>query len=356
MIFSQPLSPPTVVNLHGLKLAFQSPDQPLADRFEAVYGHLPQLPPSPPHGEYYAGTFQEGTEPDVFVGWYIHHHQPIPQGDVPVAPQPLPEMPLLAAGDLVSYYGQGHLISVRFPKYGLITIDLRSSRLVGGVTLKCLEAYGVFEDVMMITLAPLYRRRGWFPLHAFAGLSPAGKAALLTGQIGAGKTTTGLALLSAGWKLLSNDSPLLTLQDSRVQVLAYPGRLSAYDDSLARFAHLKRFMPSQAATGFNTPLLPQKRVFRAEEAFPDPWATMGKAGGLFFPRVAAGLDHSRLIPIPPKQALLELLPQGVESWDKEAIGQTLQLLRRLVEQAPSYILELAPDVEWLPKIIEAGMG
>jgi hypothetical protein len=338
MIFNQPLPPAVIVDLHGLKLAFQSPDQPLCDRFETVYGHLPHL---------------EGVEADIFVGWYIHHHQPM-------APEPLPDMPALATSDLVSYYGKEELISVRFPKYGLITIDLGNNRLVGGVTRKCLEVYGVFEDVMMITLAPLYRRRGWFPLHAFAGYSPDGKVALLTGQIGAGKTTTGLALLNAGWKLLSNDSPLLTLWDDQVQVLAYPGRLSAYDDALARFEHLKHFIPPLAAeasglSGFNTPLLPQKRVFRVEEAFPDPWAMMGEAGGLFFPKVVAGLKHSQLVDLPPKQALLELMPQAIESWDKEAIGQTLQLLRRLVEQVPSFILELAPDIERLPELIKGGM-
>lgn len=32
---------------------------------------------------------------------------------------------------------------------------------------------------------------------------------LLVGGIGAGKTTTGLSLLNAGWQLLSNDSPVV---------------------------------------------------------------------------------------------------------------------------------------------------
>jgi hypothetical protein len=315
----------TTIDLHGLKLAFQTPELALLDRFEAIYGHLPH--PS-------------GGEPDIEITWRLHPG--------PEAPAPQRAMPLVASNELISHYRQENMVAARLPKYALVTIDLKRACLFGQVTQACLDAYGVFEDVMMITLAPLYRRRGWFPLHAFAGLGPNGKAALLTGQIGAGKTTTGLALLSAGWKLLSNDSPLLTIRNEAVHVLAYPGRLSAFDDSLARFERLKQFIPTTAASN-------EKRVFRAEDAFPDPWAASGPAGGLFFLRVTPGLTQSGLTDMAPKQALLELMPQAVESWDSEAIAQTFHLLRRLVEQVPCHLLELAPDIDTIPGLIEQGM-
>lgn len=337
MQFAQAAVPPITVDLHGLKLAFQTPDLPLRERFVQVYGHLPR---------------PRGGAAHVFVGWHLHK--------LPLAPPPPPGMPIISESKLVSYYGRHNLVSVRLPKYGLITVDLERRRLVGAVTRSCLDTYGVFEDVMMITLAPLYRRHGWFPLHAFAALAPNGRAALITGPMGSGKTTTGLALLSAGWKLLSNDSPLLTADNGLVKVLAYPGRLSAFDDSLARFDQLKRFIPHEtggAAGSIDllTAAVPSKRVFRAEEAFDDPWAAMGPAGGVFFPQVVPEISHSELVDISPTEAVLQLMPQAIEGWDKEAIGQNLQLLTKLVEQVPCYTLRLSPHLEQLPALIELGM-
>lgn len=335
---AQPTSQPLVVNLHGLKLAFQTPDPLLQERFELVYGHLPHA-----------------AEPDndIFIGWHLHR--------LPTAPPPPPGMPIISEGELVSYYGTNSLVTIRMSKYGLITVDLDSSRLIGAVTRNCLEVYGAFEDVLMISLAPLYRRRGWFPLHAFAALSPDGRAALITGHMGSGKTTTGLALLNAGWKLLSNDSPLLTSQADQIRVLAYPGQLSAFDDSLAFFDTLQRFIPDEtedqtAAIDLMAPQGPQKRVFRAEEAFEEPWAAMGVAGGVFFPQVVPGLSQSELLPVPPKEAVLQLMPQAIEGWDKAAVAQSLQLLRRLVEQVPCYHLRLSPQVEALPALIAEGIA
>jgi hypothetical protein len=338
MQLNRPTEAPITVNLHGLKLAFQTPDPPLRERFEQVYGHLP---------------LEARAEADIFIGWHIHK--------LPTAPLPPPGIPVISETNLVSHYGSGDLIAIRLPKYGLITVDLSNRRLTGAVTRDCLEAYGVFEDVMMISLAPLYRRQGWFPLHAFAAVAPNDRAALITGEMGSGKTTTGLALLSAGWKLLSNDSPLLSRQDSRVQVLAYPGRLSAFDDSLARFEPLRRFIPTQAEpepTRLNllAPAGPQKRVFRAEEAFATPWASAAVAGGVFFPQVVPGLEQSELATVAPTEALLQLMPQGIEGWDKAVIGVNLALLRQLVEQVPCYTLRLSPHVEQLPGLIVEGMN
>jgi hypothetical protein len=323
----------TSVNLHGLTLMFRTTDAPLADRFRQVYGHLPPGEPE---------------QTDILIAWE--------RTDRPAAPPPPPGTPLVSAGELVSYYGLDDLIMVRLPKYGLITVDMRQNQLSGVVTAACLEAYGVFEDILLICLAPLYRRRGWFPLHAFAGQGPDQHVALVSGPMGSGKTTTGLALLCAGWKLLSNDSPLLTIRNERVYGLAYPGQLSAFDDSLARFEQLARFIPPSASRpGQARPPERQKRVFRAEEAFTEPWVTSGPIGGVFFPQVVTGLKHSELVRLVPTEAILQLMPQGIEGWDKAAIGHSLRLLSKLVEQAPSYLLRLSPQVETLPALLAQGM-
>lgn len=338
MQHNQPLQPPVTVTLHGLDLTFQTPDLPLRERFEQVYGHLPQGP---------------AAETGVSLAWHIHK--------LPAAPPPPPGMPVIAEGNLVSYYGAGSLITIRLPKYALVTVDLAQQRLTGAITRSCLDTYGVFEDTLMITLAPLYRRRGWFPLHAFAALAPTGQVALISGATGSGKTTTGLALLEGGWKLLSNDSPLLALQEDQVQVLAYPGQLSAFDDSLARFESLRGFIPEKEEAGpaqlnLLAPTGPQKRVFKAEAAFVDPWAVSGKAGGVFFPEVVPGLSQSELVPLLAKEAFLNLMPQAVEGWDQEMVSPSLRLLNQLVSQVPCYRLRLSPHVAQLPQLISEGMN
>lgn len=242
------------VDLHNVALVFRSPDDPLCEYFSTVYGHLPR-----------PGSLEAG----IRINWRLHYQ--------PMAPQAPRAATTIVEGDLVSYFQAGESVIIRMPRYGLIEVDLPANRMTGVVTQNCLEVYGAFEDVMLIALAPLYRRRSWFPIHAFAAQSPAGRVALITGAMGSGKTTTGLALLSAGWKLLSNDSPLLAGQAGAIQVLAYPGRLSAFDDSLARFAELRHFIPTQlrdrsGGSGVETSRKRQKRVFRAEEAFTEPWA------------------------------------------------------------------------------------
>ena len=314
------------VTLHGLHLFFQSAAQVVCDTFITTYGHLPN---------------SNGAMPDIRIAWHLHPGQKAP-------PPPANLAPILES-ELINYYGDNNRLAIRLPKYAMLDVDLTEAQVRGQITPRCLDTYGVFEDVMMISLAPLFRRRGWFPLHAFAAQAPNGHAALISGSTGAGKTTTGLALLSAGWKLLSNDSPLLSLHADQVRVLAYPGRLSAFDDSLARFPQLEQFIPSTVTQR-------EKRVFAAETVFNSPWATDAPAGGIFFPQVTPGLETSDLAPVSPTEATLKLLPQAIESWDRSTVPQHLTLLTRLVEAVPGYNLRLAPDVSQLPNLLLEGMS
>jgi hypothetical protein len=82
---------------------------------------------------------------------------------------------------------------------------------------------------------------------------------------------------------------------------------------------------------------------------------MGIAGGIFLPEVVPGLTTSELVRVSPTEAVLQLLPQAIEGWDKQAIAQNLNLIRQLVEQAPCYRLRLSPDVNALPNLIATGM-
>lgn len=267
----------------------------------------------------------------------------------PVLPSP-PDGEVVSEGPLVAYYRHGDRLVLYVPRWGRCDIHLAENRVEGYLLASCFEAYGVFEDVVIMALAPLLRRRGLFTLHAFAAARE-GRAAILAGDIGAGKTTTGLALLLAGYRLCANDSPLLRPRDDGgVDVLAYPGLLSAYPDSLSRFP---------ALAGLLSDLSPDrpsaKLTFALDVIRSDAWQDEAQPGALFFPQVVPGLAASRLSPLDRFEALRRLVANAVERWDTATIPLHLQALRRLVEACPAYELHLAPDIERLPALITAAM-
>ena len=313
-------------------------------------------------------------------------------------PQPPGRPPDFQQGDLLAYYLEDEAeeasdVIAHLPRYGQLRLDLEDGATEGLITPAALATPGVFEDLVAIGLSPHLRRRGQYLLHAFAAVSPTplhlpdstpggvsdaevmaltpgapgtlppflearperpgagplqpGSAVLLVGDIGAGKTTTGLALLHAGWSLLSNDSPLLTAGADGVspQVLAYPGLLSAYPDTLARFPELAQV---QAEPGR------EKTLFAAETVFPGVWVESAAPGAILFPQVEAREAHA-LERLPAAEALRMLLPHAIEQWDKAYIAPHLALLRLFVESAPAYRLRLAPDTTTLPGLL-AGLG
>jgi hypothetical protein len=302
---------------------------------------------------------------------------------------------------LLAYYVNGSQVTAYFPRFGQLHLDLSCGVTTGVITPNALATYGVFEDLIAIGLSPHFRRRGRFLIHAFAAVIPTpalprsqttrtgegvdspplsrssataehpeggalhgpGVGVLLVGDIGAGKTTTGLALLHAGWKLLSNDSPILTQtqtptyrrgmprlyisnSDSTLHVLSYPGLLSAYPDTLARFPELAGIAPPTETR--------QKTLFAAESIYPDVWVESAPPAGIFFPQVESRADHA-LERLPAPEALRLILPHAIEQWDREMIPAHLALLNQLVQSVPAYRLRLGPDSSTIPAVIASAI-
>ncbi len=267
--------------------------------------------------------------------------------DVPPAPTQAPDF---KQGELLAYFQNGADVIAHFPRYGQLRLNLAEGATRGAITGAALSAYGVFEDLLAIGLSPHLRRRGMYLLHAFAARPPAPNAGavLLAGDIGAGKTTTGLALLHAGWQLLSNDSPILARTNSGgLEVLAYPGLLSAYPDTLARFPELAALNAS--------PDLRAKTLFAAEAVYPQAWAESAPPGALVFPQIEPLADH-KLERLPAPEALRLILPHSIEQWDRAMIPAHLALLTQLVQTVPAYRLRLASETETLPALLESSIS
>ena len=304
--------------LHGLVIEGRSESHLIGDRWRATFGSLPAA--------------SAGAEL-AFDLSLVEQAPPAPT-----------RPPDFQQGELLAYYVDGPDVIAHFPRYGQLRLNLAEGSTNGAITAAALAAYGVFEDLLAIGLSPHLRRRGMFLLHAFAACPPRAGAVLLVGDIGAGKTTTGLALLHAGWRLLSNDSPILSADKSGgLQVLSYPGLLSAYPDTLARFPELAA-LNSQAARQ-------QKSLFAAEAIYPQVWADSAAPGALVFPKIEQRAEH-KLERLPAPEALQMILPHSIEQWDRAMIPAHLALLTQLVQAVPAYQLRLAPDIDSLPALLE----
>lgn len=243
-------------------------------------------------------------------------------------------------GDLLRYYLDDPCVTAHFPRYGHLILDLEAGTTEGAIVQAALDQYGVFEDLLAISLSPHFRRRGWFLIHAFAAAYK-GQGILLVGGIGAGKTTTGMSLLNAGWRLLSNDSPIL---NESGEVLQYPGVLAAYPETFMRFEAARGLVSSDADPA-------QKICVPPTQFWPGIWQDSAPVKTILFPQIEGRTDHA-LEALSAPDALRRLLPNAIEQWDRAMISQHLFVLRKLVERAPAYILHLGSEVQDIPSFLE----
>ena len=265
------------------------------------------------------------------------------------APPP-PDIPPVSIGPTMTYYRTGNCLTAYIPHWGRFDVNLETNVVMGTITQACIDTYGVFEDMIIVALAPLLRRRGLYTIHAFAAAID-NKAAVLIGDVGAGKSTTGISLLCQGAQLISNDSPLLYVDEQGgVKMYAYPGMLSTYPDTLSWFPNLSGVVDQATRMDGS-----EKLSFALDDAWPDQWAMVSSPGALFFPIITPGLKASSIEPLSGFQALQRLVSQSIENWDYETIPANLRALRSLVDAAPAFELRLAPDIQRIQRLIFEAM-
>jgi hypothetical protein len=222
----------------------------------------------------------------------------------------------------------------------------------GRVRLLCTPARGLIEmaftgaapddpvlaayPLLTLALVETMKRFGRFPLHA-AGLSLHGRGVLVPGASGAGKSTTTVALVRAGFSFLSDDTVFLTGSEEGIWVAGFPDEIDVTDTTVA--------MVPELAYLAGAPIRPgrEKHSFRVEDVFGVTPLAGCRPEFLVAPEVVGGA-RSELEELAPSDALVALLP-NVLLTEPAASQAHLDMLARLVRSVRCLRLRVGSDLD-----------
>jgi HprK-related kinase A len=165
-------------------------------------------------------------------------------------------------------------------------------------------------------------------IHA-AAVERDGRAAIIPGFSGTGKSTLCAALINGGWRLLSDELGLIALDNGRVAALARP--ISLKNDAIeavARFAPESVFSSPISGTEKGTVAFlkpPADSVHRMEESALPEW--------IIIPRYVPG-EQPLLVPLGKAETFRTLHDS---TYNEHLMGRTgFELLANLVDQSQCY--------------------
>lgn len=206
------------------------------------------------------------------------------------------------------------------------------------------------------TLEPLLhaalRSVGVHPMHAVA-LYKGKKGVLICGAARAGKTTTALHFIAKGWKLMNDDDSYLVCRGKKTAVWASQGTLYPRLDARRHYPGL---FEKNAA----------KKIRRRKEwrfAIQNPKRGCKRFVAIdtvFFPQVKP-VEPSRIEPLTPKEALIQLLGQRSRGFrgmrkDEFAATRACEILFRLAGLAKGANLVLGRDPSAVADVLNDFMG
>jgi hypothetical protein len=172
------------------------------------------------------------------------------------------------------------------------------------------RAAGDVYSMLTLAAAFLLGRLGGALVHAGGVVDPDGRAWLLVGDTHAGKTTTCVSLVAAGWRYLADDQVVLRFGDAgTVEVEGWPRR-----------AHLDE--------GWSDGVVTRTRgVVDLRARWGDRWIARAPLGGVLLPSVRAE-EPTRVMTVDGATAFTALVRQS--PWllaDRGAAAAVMPLLR-----------------------------
>ncbi|HSN77532.1 MAG TPA: hypothetical protein VL334_20870 [Anaerolineae bacterium] len=259
----------------------------------------------------------------------------------------LPDLPWLPQNTSreqeTSEYQEGPFLFTRHGDVLLTALNQETRRTVGLVQAPARWPLRHYKQAIFITLYQHLRRRGLHLIHASA-IGQNGRAALIAGRSGAGKTTTMLTCVAAGLAFLGDDTTLLQRTPAGdIDVISLLSTLDVTDKTAAWFPEIAPFLsPLRSHTG--------KRQIILSEAYPSRVAVRGQVSAILAPEITDRV-HTTLAPANKASLLSDLLFYSVDLQDVALARQHLEFLAQAVEQIPIYRLLLGSDRQQLPRVI-----
>lgn len=198
---------------------------------------------------------------------------------------------------------------------------------------------------LRVLLSVWLHDRGIQLVHA-ALVSSRGRGVILPGRGGAGKSTSALACLLAGFEYLGDD--YIGLEPNADG--SFAGH-SLYDSTWLDPEHLLRFpsLVPHAITGVIS--WERKRLVHLSSLFRGRLARCAPIRLLALPRVAGAATRTRRAS--RAEALLAVAPTSVFELTPRVGAPGVQRLAALVSRLPTYWLELGEDLDEIPHRVEA---
>jgi|ERR1700733_1703637 len=329
-------------SLAGLAIEVRCDDRSVAELVDERFGSLP-TGPNPTGAEIGAregvgceAYVEGGGGPDITIEIRGPNADPLWPG----RPAGIPRVIYDAPSGGIDYVDESDELHVFYERRVVLRCRPAQGRIDLAIVADGLDAAVLAtHPLLTIGLLETLKRFARFPLHA-GGLARNGRGILLPGSSGAGKSTTTVALVRAGFDFLADDTVFLTPtpgRESGILVHGFPDQIDVTGQTAAMFPELAHFVAQPLPTGRD------KHGFRVEDAFGVLPLARCRPTALVFPRITRG-RRSFTEPLSAAAALRELVP-NVLLTDPRASQEHLDMLGRLVGSVPSYVLAAGSDLD-----------
>ena len=196
------------------------------------------------------------------------------------------------------------------------------------------------RGLLYLFLSEHLRKLDYFKIHAGA-VAHEGRAALITGDSGAGKSTTCTLLMLSGMQILDDDILFYDASESGPKVLSASGEISLCLDGKLKSKELDDLVPMDIIEGKETK--GKKAILNLQKHSKDRFAMEAIPKLLLHveKRKEPGFD---LVPFGSDESLMLFLRQSLFFTYKKRSDKHLDALAGLTEQCDNYRLMVGPDL------------